>query len=78
MDQLNEKELEEISGGQNSQNTFTYEVVPGDSLSVIAMRFGTTVATLMALNKDRITNPDIIKVGWKIRVPVNPKKSGWM
>ncbi|MDO4982085.1 MAG: LysM domain-containing protein [Eubacteriales bacterium] len=78
MDQLNEKELEQISGGNDTVSTFTYEVVPGDSLSAIAMRFGTTVATLMALNKDRITNPDVIKVGWKLRVPVNTKKSGWM
>ena len=78
MAELTEKELEQISGGNETGSTFTYEVVPGDSLSVIAMRFGTTVATLMALNKDRITNPDIIKAGWKLRVPVNTKKSGWM
>ena len=76
--ELTEEELAQVSGGNNSGSTFTYEVVSGDSLSAIAMRFGTTVATLMALNKDLITNPDVIKVGWKLRVPVNTKKSGWM
>ena len=75
--ELTEEELAQVSGG-NSGSTFTYEVVSGDSLSDIAMRFGTTVATLMALNKDLITNPDVIKVGWKLRVPENTKKSGWM
>jgi len=39
----------------------TYTVRPGDTLSAIAMRFGTTVADIAARN--RIANPNLIQVG---------------
>lgn len=44
----------------------TYIVKTGDSLSVIANRFGTTVKALVQLNA--MPNPDIIHAGQKIRV----------
>lgn len=45
-----------------------YRVVSGDTLSVIAHRYGTTVQQLMAWNKSLIKNPNLIHVGWVLRV----------
>lgn len=45
----------------------TYVVQPGDTLSGIAQRFGTTVAELVRLNG--IANPDLILVGQVLRLP---------
>ncbi len=44
-----------------------YIVKPGDSLSRIAKSFATTVDALLKLNPF-ITNPSLIRVGWKLRV----------
>ena len=43
-----------------------YTVRTGDTLSHIAVNFGTTVSQLRALN--RITNPDLIMAGQRIMV----------
>lgn len=43
-----------------------YTIQPGDTLSEIAERFGTTVSALMALNG--IRNPDLIYAGTAIRI----------
>ena len=45
----------------------TYIVKPGDTLQSIAARFNTTVQALMSANN--LTNPDLIYVGQKLRVP---------
>lgn len=45
-----------------------YKVKNGDSLSVIAKRYGTTVTKIAALNKSLIKNVNVIRAGWKIRV----------
>lgn len=45
----------------------TYVVQPGDTLTSIAQRFGTTVAELVALNN--IPNPDLIYVGQVLQLP---------
>lgn len=45
----------------------TYTVQPGDSLSAIARRFGTTWQELAALNG--ISNPNIIHVGQVLQIP---------
>lgn len=47
--------------------TKTYTVKSGDSISLIAQRFKVTKADLLKLNK--ITNPDKIKVGQKLKLP---------
>ena len=47
-------------------STNTYTVHPGDTLSKIAVEFGTTVNQLRAWN--RISNPDLIMAGQRIRV----------
>lgn len=43
-----------------------YTIQPGDTLSDIAVKFGTTVSALSALNG--ISNPDLIYAGNTIRV----------
>ena len=50
-----------------SEGTATYTVQAGDSLGAIALRFNTTMATLIALNS--IINPDLVYVGQTLLVP---------
>lgn len=49
-----------------------YTVRPGDTLSAVAAKAGTTVGNLVALNKGSYPglahNPDHIEVGWKLRL----------
>ncbi|MSZ40524.1 MAG: LysM peptidoglycan-binding domain-containing protein, partial [Actinobacteria bacterium] len=45
----------------------TYTVVAGDLLSKIATKFGVTTTALMTANK--ITNPNLIKVGQVLVIP---------
>ena len=45
----------------------TYFVQPGDTLSTIAARFGTTVEVLVAANG--ITQPDIVVTGQRLVIP---------
>ncbi len=45
----------------------TYRVVPGDTLSAIAQRFGTTVQALMAVNE--IADPTLIFAGQDLVIP---------
>jgi LysM repeat protein len=52
-----------------------YTVVGGDTLGSIATRHGTTWEKLWDLNRDRISDPNIIHVGQRIRIigkPVTP------
>jgi len=44
-----------------------YTIQPGDTLSAIAARFGTTVARLVELNQ--IDNPNLIEVGQPLLIP---------
>lgn len=53
------------SSGTTSEVTYT--VVAGDTLSKIAAKYGTTYQKLAAYNG--ITNPNIIRVGQKIKIP---------
>lgn len=45
-----------------------YRVVQGDTLADIAKRYGTTVKQLHEWNKSVIKNPNLIRVGWVLRV----------
>jgi LysM repeat protein len=51
-----------------SGTTTTYVVQPGDNLTRIAQRFGTTVQAILAANP-QITNPNLIFVGQVIQIP---------
>jgi LysM repeat protein len=54
-------------GGSGQTSEETYVVTSGDTLSVIARRFGVSLAELQSLNG--ITNPDQISVGQTLRIP---------
>ena len=50
----------------------TYEVQPGDTLGHIAQRFYGKASAYMKIfeaNRDVLDNPDLIKVGQKLRIP---------
>ncbi len=74
MSKLSDELVGGVSGGGANgpswvENGITwYRIVRGDTLSEIAMRFGTSVYQLQALNSGLIKNPDVIKEGWVIRI----------
>lgn len=61
------------SGALAQEGSGTYTVRPGDTLARIAKDHGTTVKTLVDLNKDRYPsladNPGLIEVGWTLQLP---------
>lgn len=46
-----------------------YEVQKGDTLSGIGKRFGVPWREIYDANRDQIKDPDMIHVGWKLRIP---------
>lgn len=52
-----------------AESTQTYVVGKGDSLSVIAKRFGVSQADIMVLNN--IRNPNVIRLGQKLKLPAS-------
>ncbi len=58
---------------QESAEDIIYTVVKGDTLSGIASRYGTTYQALAAYNG--ITNPSLIRVGQKIKIPQTAQTS---
>lgn len=49
-----------------------YEVKPGDTLSAIAQRFygrASLYPKIFEANRDILTNPDLIKVGQRLKIP---------
>lgn len=46
-----------------------YTVVSGDSLSKIGKAYGVTWQAIYEANKNVIKNPDLIQVGWKLKIP---------
>jgi len=58
----------------NLQGWLLWRVTPGDTLTSMvreASGFGkTTVAQIVAAN-DQIEDPDLIEVGWKLRIPLS-------
>ncbi|WP_348796977.1 LysM peptidoglycan-binding domain-containing protein [Flavobacterium adhaerens] len=49
--------------------TIEYTVVSGDSLSKIGKAYGVSWQSIYEANKDIIKNPDLIQVGWKLKIP---------
>ena len=67
---LSENDIQEVNGGVNTGYTgpcFVYVIKQGDCLSVLAQRYHTTVATLVALNN--IADPNKIYTGNKLLIP---------
>ncbi|EPR29380.1 LysM peptidoglycan-binding domain-containing protein [Geobacillus zalihae] len=58
----------------NESSSNTYTVEPGDTLSGIARKFGTTVDALLKLNPS-IANPDFIRAGQKLQVAGGQERS---
>lgn len=54
--------------GMNTESTF-YTIQPGDTLSEIASRYGTTVQELVDIN--HLTNPNLIYPGETLRIATN-------
>ncbi len=72
--ELSKEELEYAAGaGANGPYWWDggccyYRVVTGDTLSEIALRFGTSMWSIQRLNAGLIENPDFIRAGWVIRI----------
>lgn len=47
----------------------TYTVQKGSTLSMIARKYGCTVAEILAANSGLIRNPNRIYVGWQLKIP---------
>jgi LysM repeat protein len=68
------QEAASTQGGSGQTTEGAYVVAKGDTLSLIAKRFGISLAELQKLNG--ITNPDQIAVGQKLRVPAATSGGG--
>lgn len=68
------KVQEAASNACDEQDLSQYTVVAGDTLSEIAVRFGTTVGCLRRLN--RIRDPDVIYVGDTLTLPLKTRVIG--
>jgi nucleoid-associated protein YgaU len=59
-------------GPQPAGEATVYEVKPGDTLGAIAQRFygkASLYPKIFEANRDILTNPDLIKVGQKLKIP---------
>ena len=64
---LDEQELEQAAGGRFLGPTFVYVLQEGDSLSLLAQRFGTTVRLLREIND--ISDLNAIRPGTRLLIP---------
>ena len=65
---MDEKEMEQVSGGAYAGSVFVYTVQEGDRLSVLAQRFGTSVSVIADLNA--IKSAKSIYTGMKLLIPL--------
>lgn len=68
-DELNESQLNEVSGGHGQRYAY-YTVVHGDNLTRIAHYFKTSIQAIVDLNPI-ITDRNFIRTGWVLKVPDN-------
>lgn len=71
LSELSEKELVQISSGTlgpGYEDSFPYQIKPGESLGVLAQRFRTSVQHIMDLNP-KIVDPEKIRVWDLINMP---------
>ena len=64
---LDDRELEQVAGGRYIGPTFVYVVQDGDTLPLLAQRFGTTVRVLRELND--LQDPSRVKPGTRLLIP---------
>lgn len=64
---VDDRELEQVAGGRYIGPTFVYVVQDGDTLPLLAQRFGTTVKVLRELNS--IQDPKSFQVGLRLLLP---------
>lgn len=64
---LTDEEIEQVAGGKYRGAVFMYTIQPGETLAVLAHRFGTTVRILRELND--ITDAEQVKAGATIMIP---------
>ncbi|HEY1112173.1 MAG TPA: LysM domain-containing protein [Chitinophagaceae bacterium] len=57
------------AGEAMSDQQTLYEVQKGDTLSGIGQRFGIPWKEIYEANRDQVKDPDMIHVGWKLRIP---------
>lgn len=75
MSEIFENNLNDVAGGAYN-GYIRYTVKRGDTLSQLALDFGTTVKKLQEINN--IVNPDIIKVGQVLLIPGKPAKDPYL
>jgi nucleoid-associated protein YgaU len=57
------------AGAVTGKTGTIYEVKRGDTLSGIGKRFGVPWREIYEANRDQIKDPDMIHVGWQLRIP---------
>lgn len=70
--QVGAQEQAQYEQAQSEQQTQTYTVQSGDSLWKIAKNYygdGAQYMQIYYANKDKIRDPDMIQVGWKLVIP---------
>ena len=70
-DEIKINDLEGIAGGATGNRYVIYTVQKGDNLTKLARKFNTTVDEIYRLNRDKIKDKDLIKIGWKLLIPNN-------
>ena len=64
---MEEKELEQVAGGRYLGPTFVYVIQSGDTLPLLAQRFGTTVKLLREINS--LQDPSRFRPGVRLLIP---------
>lgn len=58
-----------INAPEGAAGFSEYTVVAGDSLSKIGKNHNVSWQAILDANKDLIKNPDLIQIGWKLKIP---------
>ncbi len=78
LNELQDNELNEVAGGASGSPTplppksgcIVYKVSRGENLNRISSTFNTSVNAIMSVNHGIISNPNSIRAGFYIYVPV--------
>ena len=64
---MDDQALEQVAGGRYVGPTFVYVIQNGDTLPILAQRFGTTVRVLRELNS--LQDPRSLVPGTRLLIP---------